>query len=62
FDPHFLLLNWPVWYLLGWDDLRNDVRVFRVDRISSLEVIEEPITRRPRSIFLESYEASFKNI
>jgi predicted DNA-binding transcriptional regulator YafY len=62
FDPHFLLLNWPVWYLLGWDYLRDDVRVFRVDRIKKVTSKSEPIARRPRSIFLEAYEAYFKNI
>lgn len=62
YDPHFLLLNWPVWYLLGWDYLRNDVRVFRFDRIKSLKPLDEPIVRRPRSAFLESYDEYFKNI
>lgn len=62
FDPHFLLLNWPVWYLLGWDYLRNDVRVFRVDRIKKITSNSEVIVRRPRSIFLEAYEAYFRNI
>lgn len=32
-EPHFLLLNWPVWYLLAWDHLRADIRFFRIDRI-----------------------------
>ncbi len=62
FDPHFLLLNWPVWYLLGWDYLRNDVRVFRVDRIKKITSANVVMVRRPRSIFLETYKEYFKNI
>lgn len=32
-EPQYLLLNWPVWYLFGWDYLREDARMFRIDRI-----------------------------
>tara|TARA_B110001454_G_scaffold219195_1_gene251360 strand:- start:4283 stop:5056 length:774 start_codon:yes stop_codon:yes gene_type:complete len=62
FDPHFLLLNWPVWYLLGWDYLRNDVRVIRLDRIKHLENLTESIVPRPRYIFIESYKEFFEEI
>lgn len=62
FDPHYLLLTWPVWYLLGWDYLRNSVRVFRVDRIKKIIATHELVNRKPRSIFLESFEKYFKNL
>jgi predicted DNA-binding transcriptional regulator YafY len=61
-DPHFLLVNWPVWYVLGWDYLRSDVRVFRIDRIASITVTDTLITRRPRSIFLNAFEEYFKSL
>ncbi len=32
-EPHYLLLNFPVWYVLGWDHLRAAPRTFRCDRI-----------------------------
>ncbi len=32
-EPQFLYLSVPVWYLLAWDRLRQDIRTFRVDRI-----------------------------
>ena len=32
-EPHYVLVNWPVWYVLAWDHLRNDIRLFRLDRI-----------------------------
>lgn len=62
FDPQFLILNWPVWYFLGWDYLRNDVRFFRIDRIKKIESISALITRRARSLFLDAYESYFKNL
>ena len=38
-EPQFLHLNLPAWYLLAWDNLRGDVRCFRLDRIRSAEVL-----------------------
>ena len=35
-EPHYLYFSMPVWYLLVWDRLRQDVRYFRVDRIKSV--------------------------
>jgi predicted DNA-binding transcriptional regulator YafY len=32
-EPHYLLLNYPVWYVLAWDHLRSAARTFRCDRI-----------------------------
>jgi predicted DNA-binding transcriptional regulator YafY len=40
-EPHFLLLNYPVWYALCWDRLRSDIRTFRCDRMASVQVTEE---------------------
>jgi len=61
-EPHYLLLNWPVWYLLAWDELRGDVRLFRTDRILQIDHLNEPIKRRPRSVFLKSLDEYFKSI
>lgn len=62
FDPHFLLLNWPVWYFLGWDYLRDEVRIFRIDRIREIEIQNVFIVRRPRALFLEAYETFFQSL
>lgn len=35
-EPHYLVLNWPVWYIIAWDELRNDIRAFRLDRVSKV--------------------------
>jgi predicted DNA-binding transcriptional regulator YafY len=61
-DPNYLLLNWPVWYLLGWDYLRNDVRVFRLDRVQKIQVEDKTIVRRSNTLFLNVYEQYFKAI
>lgn len=61
-DPNYLLLNWPVWYLLGWDYLRNDVRVFRLDRIQKIKTEDKEIVRRSNTLFLNAYEHYFKTI
>ena len=34
-EPHYLLLSYPVWYILAWDHLRQAVRSFRYDRMVS---------------------------
>jgi len=37
-----------VWTLVGWCELRNDFRTFRVDRMAALEVHPEPYKPEPR--------------
>lgn len=61
-EPHYLLLNWPVWYLLAWGELREDVRLFRTDRILQIDQLNEPNKRRSRSVFLKSLDEYFKSI
>ena len=39
-EPHYLYLNYPVWYVLAYDDLRSDYRTFRCDRLVQAEVSE----------------------
>jgi len=46
-QPHYLLLNFPVWYVLVWDELRNDVRTLRCDRIQSLKLLDEEFRLLP---------------
>lgn len=50
-EPQYLLLAWPVWYLLAWDHLRNDVRAFRFDKISSASVSDRNFELKPERIF-----------
>src|SRR5437867_9083039 len=50
-EPHAMLINWPAWYLLGFDYLRGEPRTFRFDRFRVVEVEEHAVFRaRPREI------------
>lgn len=55
-EPQFIYLNVPVWYLLVWDDLRNDVRAFRIDRIHDVVVTDHAFRLRNREAFLRQAE------
>lgn len=50
-EPHAMLINFPAWYLLGFDHLRGAPRTFRFDRFRNVEVEEHASFRaRPREI------------
>jgi predicted DNA-binding transcriptional regulator YafY len=50
-EPHALLINFPAWYLLGFDHLRGEPRTFRFDRFRNVDVEAEGSFRaRPREI------------
>ena len=57
-EPHFLVLNYPIWYVLCWDELRSDVRTFRLDRIHKTELINDDFTLRPYTDFEESMQGN----
>lgn len=50
-EPHYLYLNYPVWYVLAWDFLRSDYRTFRCDRIIESLSLETSFTIRPFEAF-----------
>lgn len=51
-EPQCLLLNWPVWYVLAWDALREDVRLFRLDRISQAQALSQAFQLRNQDMML----------
>ncbi len=55
-EPQYLFLNWPVWYILAWDHLREAERFFRIDRIDSVSVLDEPFKIRKEKPFLDLIE------
>ncbi|KZX22808.1 helix-turn-helix transcriptional regulator [Rathayibacter tanaceti] len=59
-DPFVLESVDRDWYLRGWDHLREGVRTFRVDRMSSLRDTGTPIVRRRNEVTLSErlFEAS----
>jgi predicted DNA-binding transcriptional regulator YafY len=44
-DPHALLQRERRWHLFGWCHLREDSRLFRLDRVLDAEVLEEAFER-----------------
>ncbi|TQV85000.1 helix-turn-helix transcriptional regulator [Aliikangiella coralliicola] len=50
-EPHYLFLSYPVWYVLAWDHLRDDIRIFRCDRIENIQILEEDFTLLALSVF-----------
>jgi proteasome accessory factor C len=41
-EPWGLIATVGHWYLIGWDQLRADERMFRTDRVKSVVILEEP--------------------
>jgi predicted DNA-binding transcriptional regulator YafY len=59
-EPQFLFLNFPVWYVLGWDRLRGAVRTFRVDRVTSAVPLSTTFRIADPSLFLAAAEHDFE--
>jgi proteasome accessory factor C len=57
-DPWALVATVGHWYLIGWDHLRDDERMFRTDRIKSVEVLEAPATP-PEDFDASAYQGAF---
>lgn len=53
-EPHYLHLNYPVWYVLAWDLLRDAPRTFRCDRILQARGSDEKFKLLPQSQFLSA--------
>jgi predicted DNA-binding transcriptional regulator YafY len=45
FDPYGLVYHWDRWYAVGWCHLREDVRVFRLDRMRDATLEEATFNR-----------------
>ena len=55
-EPHHLYLNYPMWYILAWDDLRQDYRTFRCDRIEEATICDASFKLRPFTEFQHMVE------
>lgn len=54
-EPHGILINWPAWYLLGWDRERLGARTFRFDRFRSVDPGDgAPFRPRARQLAAEA--------
>jgi predicted DNA-binding transcriptional regulator YafY len=45
FEPYFLTFKWSAWYVFGFCRLRNDFRLFKLNRIKNLETTDRFFTR-----------------
>jgi len=57
-QPHYLLLSYPIWYVLAWDHLRGEVRTFRCDRIEQIAALEGEFSLRPLPDFQAAIEGA----
>jgi len=55
-EIHFLYLNWPIWYLICFDHLRNEPRTFRIDRIQTANLTDDKFQSRKASFFSPELE------
>ena len=49
-EPHALVINWPVWYLVAFDHSRSAPRTFRLDRFHRVQPQPERFRARPRDM------------
>lgn len=54
-EPHYLLLKYPIWYVVAYDHLRGCPRTFRCDRIQSAQMTGEHFKLRPKDEFAASW-------
>lgn len=57
-EPHYLLLNYPIWYVIAFDHLRDAPRTFRCDRILKAERTETRFRLRAKEDFQQSLEGN----
>ena len=61
-EAQYLYYNVPIWYVLAWDRLRDDVRFFRVDRINRVSVLQPEFRLRRSEEFLKAGEGDARTV
>lgn len=61
-EAQYIVLNWPMWYVLAWDHLRNSERIFRLDRIEWATLCADSFKLRPKATFANMYVPGFQTI
>jgi predicted DNA-binding transcriptional regulator YafY len=61
-EAQYILLVWPIWYILAWDHLRTSTRVFRIDRIRKTRVTGDAFKLRPKHLYVDQYTPFFQTI
>jgi len=57
-EPHYLLLKYPVWYVIAFDHLRDAPRTFRCDRILTAQTTGTHFHLLPKEGFQQSLDGS----
>jgi proteasome accessory factor C len=58
-DPWGLIVALGRWYLVGWDHLAGDERMFRIDRVKSVEALDSP-AEAPEDFDPQRYRGAFR--
>ncbi len=45
-EPYYLIFRWSNWYVWGWCKVREDFRLFKLNRIEELKIAEQEFTKR----------------
>lgn len=53
-DPYHLRSSLGAWYLIGYCHMRDEIRIFALDRIRDIELINQKFTI-PKEFFIEEY-------
>jgi len=61
-DPYGLIFHAGLWYTVGYCHLRQDLRMFRLDRVLQAKLLEEPFTRPPDFDSLDYLRRSIANM
>lgn len=61
-EPQYLYYNLPVWYVLAWDHLRDDVRFFRIDRVKELRSLSIEFRLRRADSFIAAGEHDARTV
>mgnify|MGYP001623992588 FL=1 len=46
-EPYYLVFKWSSWYVWGWCLARKDFRLFKLNRLDRLKIMEEDFAPRP---------------
>ncbi len=61
-EAQYLYYSLPTWYVVAWDCLRDDIRTFRIDRISSATLLEDAFRLRKPDAFLVAGETDARSL
>lgn len=61
-EAQYLYYALPAWYVVAWDRMRDDVRSFRIDRITAAALLDEPFRLRKPDAFLAAGEREARSL